>query len=81
MRMDTLITGYRASRRGSFCQGNLGGFGGWVGWRAGVALVVVRGVDDNLRLLVVDYGHFPPHCPRPGSSAQCGPAAVATGSQ
>ena len=40
-----------------------------MGWRAGVALVVVRGVDDNLRLLVVNYGHFPPHRPRPGSSS------------
>lgn len=66
MRMDTLITGYRASRRGSFRQGKLGGFGAWAGWRAGVGR---GGVEDNCGLLVVNYGHFPPHRPRPGSSS------------
>ena len=78
MRMDTLITGYRASRRGSFRQGKLGGFGAW----AGVGLVGGRGgVDDDTVYWWLIMGIFPHIDPAREAVAHCGPAAVATGSQ
>ena len=78
MRMDTLITGYRASRRGSFRQGKLGGFSAWTGWRAGVGR---GGVDDITVYWWLIMGIFPHIVPAREAVAHCGPAAVATGSQ